>query len=211
MQLRGVFSRQSRQFRELIRGICEIGGLHFSSPGGQFLSILLTACQNFRMGAGKEQLPEWERLLAAEFLGQLNGILTGIRQLRRTEPLDTEMVAGLRVPTLPEIARIKAWLLATRGTVRDYLDTVVLFERLGEDETAAALRRFDEIYTQSNGASPLAEVSERLAAAKPPDLAEIDLSRYRGLQPPWNDWNHVANRGRHWASVAARVVMEDTP
>jgi hypothetical protein len=31
-----------------------------------------------------------------------------------------------------EMARIKAWLLATRYTVRDYLDTVVLFERLGE-------------------------------------------------------------------------------
>ncbi len=64
-------------------------------------------------------------------LEQLDGILTGIRQLRRTTPLETELVAGLRVPTLPEMARIKAWLLATRNTVRDYLDTVVLFERLG--------------------------------------------------------------------------------
>jgi hypothetical protein len=70
-------------------------------------------------------------------LGQLDGILTGIRQLRRTKPLETEIVEGLRVPTLAEMARIKAWLLATRDTVRDYLDTVVLFERLGEDGTIA--------------------------------------------------------------------------
>lgn len=72
-------------------------------------------------------------------LGRLDGIMTGIRQLRRSRPLETEIVAGLRVPTLAEMARIKAWLLATRHTVRDYLDAVVLLERLGE---AAAGERF---------------------------------------------------------------------
>ena len=100
-----------------------------------------------------DELPDWERLLAAErhlqslvpaledlrprfdavlaaleaaagwqtarvqrpvaILGQLDGIMTGIRQLRRTEALESEVVAGLRVPTLAEMARIKAWLLAT--------------------------------------------------------------------------------------------------
>ena len=91
-------------------------------------------------------------------LGQLDGILTGIRQLRRTRPLETEEIAGLRVPTLAEMARIKAWLLATRHTVRDYLDTVVLLERLGEDGAVAAIRPFDAIYRQSGGVPPLAEV-----------------------------------------------------
>ena len=43
------------------------------------------------------------------------------------------MAAGLRVPTLAEMARIKAWLLVTRNTVRDYLDTAGFFERLGEE------------------------------------------------------------------------------
>ena len=169
------------------------------------------------MGPKTDELPDWERLLAAErhlqllvpgatlvggtaaaihgrhdlrdrfdevlatlesvagwqterirrpvlILGQLDGILTGIRQLRRTKPLETELVEGLRVPTLAEMARIKAWLLATRDTVRDYLDTVVLFERLGGEGTVSALRSFDEIYRQDNGASPLAEVSERLSS-----------------------------------------------
>lgn len=144
-------------------------------------------------------------------LGQLEGILTGIRQLRRTRALETELIAGLRVPTLAEMARIKAWLLVTRDTTRDYLDTVVLLERLGEDGTVAALRSFDEIYRQPSGASPLAEVSERLAAAKPRDLAGIDLTSYRGLRPPWNDWDHVTGCGRRWAPIVARVALEDTP
>ena len=141
-------------------------------------------------------------------LGQLDGVLTGIRQLRRTRPLETTEIDGLRVPTLAEMARIKAWLLATRHTVRDYLDTVVLFERLGEDGVVSALEAFDEIYRQPNGASPLVEVAERLAAAAPGDLATIDLRDYRGLRPPWNNWRYVVDRGRHWAPVVARTAME---
>lgn len=224
------------------------------------------------MGSQQEQLPDWERLLAAErhlqhlvpgailvggtaaaiharhrvsmdadhvledlrdrfdevlaaleavagwqtervqrpvlILGQLDGILTGIRQLRRTRPLETEEIAGLQVPTLAEMARIKAWLLLTRQTVRDYLDTVVLFERLGDDGVAAAMRPFDDIYQQAAAASPLAEVAERLAAAAPRDIAAIDLKHYRGLRPPWNVWDHVVARGRYWAQVVARIALE---
>ncbi len=141
-------------------------------------------------------------------LGQLDGILTGVRQLRRTRPLEIEEVAGLRVPTLAEMTRIKAWLLVTRHTVRDYLDTVVLCERLGETGVVQAMRSFDAIYRQPTPGSPLSEVVERLAAAAPSDAAKVDLQRYRALQAPWTDWTHVAARGRHWAQVIARVVLE---
>jgi hypothetical protein len=94
-----------------------------------------------------------------------------------------------------------------RHTVRDYLDTVVLCERLGETGVAQAMRSFDAIYRQPTPASPLAEVVERLAAAAPSDAGEVDLQRYRALQAPWTDWTHVAARGRHWAQVIARVVL----
>jgi hypothetical protein len=140
-------------------------------------------------------------------LGQLDGVLTGIRQLRRVQPLETEEVSGLRVPTLAEMARIKAWLLATRFTTRDYLDVVVLFERLGEEGVREALRRLDEIYPQPSGASVLAEVVERLGSARPVDVAEIDLASYRGLRPPWNDWQHVTSRGRLWAQALADLLL----
>lgn len=143
-------------------------------------------------------------------LGQLDGILTGIRQLRRTRPLETEEVESLRLPTLGEMARIKAWLLATRHTVRDYLDTVVLFERLGEAGVVAALTTFDDLYHQPGGASPLTEVAERLAAAEPSDLPAVDLENYRGLRPPWNEWAHVRARGRHWAERLAALSLLET-
>jgi hypothetical protein len=140
-------------------------------------------------------------------LGSLDGILTGIRQLRRQRPLETEEIAGLRVPTLAEMARIKAWLLVVRLTTRDYLDTVVLFERLGEEEAKKALGPLDKLYPQPNGASVLAELIERLAAARPVDGTEIHLASYRGLKSPWNDWEHLARRGRGWAQVLAVLLL----
>ena len=140
-------------------------------------------------------------------LGRLDGIMTGIRQLRRTRPLETEVVSGLRVPTLAETARIKAWLLATRHTVRDYLDTVVLLERLGEASAREALAPFDEIHWQETGASPLVEVVERLTAGSPSDKPDVELRSYKGLVAPWNDWGHLAARGRHWAGVLGAGLL----
>lgn len=140
-------------------------------------------------------------------LGRLEGVLTGIRQLRRVRALETEEIGGLAVPTLAEMARIKAWLLATRRTTRDYLDTVVLFERLGEEGVRRALAPLDRIYPQESGTSVLAEVAERLGEARPGDLEAIDLASYRGLAPPWNDWRHLRDRGRAWAAVLADLVL----
>jgi hypothetical protein len=141
-------------------------------------------------------------------LGQLDGIMTGIRQLRRTRPLETEILQGLRVPTLAEMARIKAWLLSTRHTVRDYLDTVVLLERLGAEAAIAAFADFEQIYAQES-TSPLAEVVERLAAASPADRPDVDLRGYKGLVAPWNDWSHLAVRGRQWAAVLAAALLRE--
>lgn len=139
-------------------------------------------------------------------LGALDGVATGIRQLRRTAPLEVESIEDLQVPTLPEMARIKAWLLATRSTVRDYLDLVVLLERLGDRGAVEALRSLDSLYPQP-GSSVVVEVADRLAAAAPVDLAEVELASYKGLVAPWDSWPHVASRGRHFAGLLARGLL----
>ena len=141
-------------------------------------------------------------------LGRLDGVLTGIRQLRRTRPLETEVIHGLCVPTLAEMARIKAWLLATRHTVRDYLDTVVLLERLGVARVADAFASFDDLYRQESGAAPLVEVIERLARAVPSDAPQVDLRTYKNLVAPWNDWEHLTARGRHWARALTGAALD---
>lgn len=205
-----------RHLQSIIPGTVLVGGSAAAVHAGHRISMdgdhVLTDLRD-RFGEVLESLEaaagwQTERVQRPVLiLGQLDGVLTGIRQLRRTRPLETEEISGLRVPTLAEMARIKAWLLATRRTVRDYLDTVVLLERLG-NAVAEAMKPFDEIYRQTSGVSPLSEAAEHLAAAAPKDIANIDLQRYRGLRPPWNDWQHTAARGRHWAQVLARVILE---
>lgn len=205
-----------RHLQALVPGAVLVGGtaaaLHVrhrrSSDGDHVLADLRDRFD--AVLATLEAVAGWqsERVLRPVLiLGQLDGILTGIRQLRRSRPLETEVLDGLRVPTLGEMARIKAWLLATRHTVRDYLDLVVLLERLGATGAERALAELDAIYAQPNGASPLAEVAERLAAGTPRDATSVELSSYKGLEPPWTDWAYVVARGRAWAPLFARLAL----
>jgi hypothetical protein len=206
-----------RHLQALVPGTVLVGGTAAALHAGHRISldgdhVATDLADRFdQVLADLEHAAGWETSRVRRpvlILGRLDGILTGIRQLRRVRPLETEEIAGLRVPTLAEMARIKAWLLATRITLRDYLDLVVLFERLGEDGVRKALGTLDEIYPQPSGASVLAEVIERLGEARPIDSAAIDLATYRGLQPPWNDWHYVVARGRLWAQALAPLLLE---
>lgn len=206
-----------RHLQQLIPGTVLVGGtaaaIHAghraSQDGDHVLSDLRDrfdeVLRDLEAAAGWETSRTQRPVL---ILGQLDGVMTGIRQLRRTQPLETEVIEGLRVPTLAEMARIKAWLLVTRYTVRDYLDCVVLLERLGEEGGRAALSLLDKLYAQPTHASVRVELADRLAAAAPTDHAQVDLNTYRSLIAPWNDWEHLQRRGRHWASRVAAWTLE---
>jgi hypothetical protein len=77
-----------------------------------------------------------------QVLGSLDGVETGVRNLIRRRPLEVELLhtphGPVRIPTLAEMARIKAWLVLRRNATRDYLDLVALSVRLG-DRAAAVL------------------------------------------------------------------------
>jgi hypothetical protein len=133
-----------------------------------------------------------------QILGSLDGIMTGVRQLIRTEPLETAEVAvgGVLVtlPTEAEMLRIKGLLILKRNATRDYLDFVALAEHLGEDGTVAALHDFDRLYPQDNGESPLQQLEVQLAQPLPYDLTEMRLSEYKHLTPALHDWAEVKRR-----------------
>jgi hypothetical protein len=136
-------------------------------------------------------------------LGRLDGIDTGIRQLRRRRPLEVETItlpngAHVRVTTLAETIRIKAWLALTRNATRDYVDLVALCDRLGES-AADVLLSLDDYYADQigpDGRRVAAQVARQLADPRPYDLDGLDLSAYRHLAPKWRDWARVRDAAR---------------
>lgn len=143
-------------------------------------------------------------------LGSLDGIETGIRQLIRETPLETEEVevAGekLLLPTRAEMLRIKAVLVLTRNATRDYLDTLAMSEVLGDSGTLSALKDFDRLYPQPNGESPLQQLQIQLANPMPYDLDETDLVQYKNLKAEYQDWSVVKGR----CSALANLIFNHT-
>lgn len=130
-----------------------------------------------------------------QILGSLDGIETGIRQLIRDEPLETTVLDyhgdRLTIPTRAEILRIKAVLILKRNATRDYLDFVALADHMGDEQVVEALGRFDALYPQDSGESPLQQLQVQLANPLPYDLEEVELPEYKNLDPKWHDWNNV--------------------
>lgn len=132
-------------------------------------------------------------------LGSLDGIEAGLRQMRRTRPLETVSVdvspsQSVVVPTEAEMLRVKAYLVVQRNQVRDYLDVVALSAHLGVPAAVDVLRGIDEYYSDrsNESGSVLTALTESLADPQPLDVAVTrELPRYRGLDPAWHDWDAV--------------------
>ena len=148
-----------------------------------------------------EALGDWSMARAQPgkiILGELGGIETGVRQLLRSRPLETEemQLRGKRlvVPTAEEILRIKAWLTLSRNQTRDYLDVAALAERIGLDQAAKMLTAIDDYYADVNR-RPEAVVTQlvrQLSDPRPRDSQVTkQLSKYKELEERWHDWAAV--------------------
>ena len=128
-------------------------------------------------------------------LGSLDGIETGVQQMIREQPLETQeiSVSGVQlvVPTEEELLRIKGVLILKRNATRDYVDFAALSERIGPSRVQEALAQLDQLYPQPNGESALQQLQVQLANPMPYDLENTDLTEYRKLDPKWHDWNRV--------------------
>lgn len=132
-------------------------------------------------------------------LGSLDGVEAGLRQMRRTRPLETaefELDAETRliVPTAPEMLRIKAYLIVQRNFVRDYLDVVALSDAIGIEKAVSVLEEIDNYYDDRSGehGSVLTALVATLADPHPRDTNVIaELPRYKGLAPRWHEWSAV--------------------
>jgi hypothetical protein len=146
-------------------------------------------------------------------MGQLGGVEAGLRQLRRTVPLQTQILtlpggSQVTIPTIEETLRVKAYLVVQRNQVRDFLDLAALSDRLGLDAAANVLRHIDEFYADRSGdaESVGSALVMRLAKPDPKDVRVIEqLPHYKRLSPRWQDWGETtrvcADLAQHMLSV----------
>ncbi|GMA23244.1 hypothetical protein GCM10025864_10030 [Luteimicrobium album] len=132
-------------------------------------------------------------------LGELGGIESGVRQLIRTRPLEVETVRlrsgrPLRVPTMDETLRIKAFLIVKRNQARDYLDVAALADAAGLEHAAAVLTEIDDYYTDGvHDEAPVAsQLVAQLADPRPRDSTVVrSFASYKGVAPKWQRWDNV--------------------
>ena len=132
-------------------------------------------------------------------MGTLWGVEAGLRQMRRSRPLETCEVgvggdAVVVAPTAAETLRVKAYLVVQRNFVRDYLDVVALAEHLTLDVAVAVLSEIDAYYVDRSGepGSVLTSLVLSLAHPSPRDTEVIDeLPHYKGLQARYHSWEVV--------------------
>jgi len=132
-------------------------------------------------------------------MGSLGGVEAGLRQMRRTRPLETCEVdvgngAVVVTPTASEALRVKAFLVVQRNAVRDYIDAVALAEHLGIDNAVEVLSDIDAYYVDRSAeqGSVLTSLVVSLADPKPRD-SEVtnELPRYKGLNERYHRWGDV--------------------
>lgn len=146
-------------------------------------------------------------------LGRLGGIEAGLRQLRRTRPLEVEVIdvdgASLQVPTAAETLRVKAYLVVQRNQVRDYLDVVAMADRYEVAAAAEVLAGIDGYYNdRSNDADGvLTALIQRLSEPNPRDSRVIrQLPNYKGLNPRWHRWTDVVTACQELADAVLEIV-----
>ena len=92
--------------------------------------------------AALESIVGWRtkrRIRGKLVLGEIDNIDAGLRNQRRSAPLETvtlDLPGGrkLKLPTVDEMLRIKAYLVVQRNATRDYLDTAALSHQLAAGE-----------------------------------------------------------------------------
>jgi hypothetical protein len=166
-----------------------------------------------------EREPDWvmNRVTPGKvILGSLGDIEAGVRQLIRKRPLEFEEVhlptgSTVRVPTVDETLRIKAFLIVKRNQVRDYLDVAALSDNMGVEQAASLLGHIDDYYADEtkDGVTVATQVVRQLGDPRPKDTRSLhELPRYKGLDARWQDWRVVREQ---CGMVAAHMLEDNEP
>lgn len=147
------------------------------------------------------ELPEWKESrvhVPVLILGSLQGIEIGFRQLRRSIPLETQIIetpdGKLVVPTIEELLRIKAFLTYNRNATRDFVDFAELSVLFEIHEVGEILIDLDERFSWEKQPSIIVEVAKKLLLPSPFDLddSKSGFAQLRFIDPRLKTWKEVA-------------------
>lgn len=224
-----------RSFREVVRAAARlqqlvpeavlVGGTAAALSAGHRVSfddghVLADLAERFEdILAVLEQSEGWvtERVRPRRvILGNLDGVETGVLQLRRSRPLEVAEVevhgARLRVPTDAEMLRVKAWMIVYRNATRDFLDVAALADRSGLAPAGRVLAGMDSFYDdqRAKGRGVTTQLVRALADPRPFDLDDVDLRAYRKLVERWQDWANVCSTcGQLSAEILGAVTNKE--
>lgn len=100
----------------------------------------------------------------------------------------------LRVPTIDEALRIRAFLIVRRNQTKDYLDLVALTVTMGDVAAAGVLSTLDGCYAdqRGDGMGVASQVARQLSDPRPADQRVTqELNRYKGLDSRWHRWQDL--------------------
>ena len=148
-------------------------------------------------------------------LGQIGDIEAGVRQLIRRTPLEIAeytLPSGrtLRVPTMGETLRVKAFLALKRNQTRDYLDIAARAETMGYERAGQVLSQIDDYYADQRGEGDgvASQVARQLSDPRPVDRSVTrQLSSYKGLAARWHQWSDVV----HACQRLSDLMLEGEP
>lgn len=140
-------------------------------------------------------------------LGERHGIQLGLRQQRRVVEIDAEQVQDLWVPTIEETLRIKAYLATDRQATRDFLDIAALADVLGEEKTVESLSFLNVLYPGEGNQSCLTRFAEVMHQA-PLDLDMVDLRVYKGIKPPYDNWQYIEKKCQDLGKTMLEMEMQ---
>ena len=111
------------------------------------------------------------------------------------------------VPTIQEMLRVKAFLLAERRATRDYIDMAALADRLGVAASLNALASLNLLYPSAVPQSLITRLAEA-CESEPVDLERIPLNSYRQLKAPFTEWAFVAGTCQRLGRALLRQELE---
>lgn len=196
--------RAGVQAQRLVPGSVCVGGTAAALYAGHRISLdtdhlMLALRDHFDdVRSHLEAQPEWKTARVSPpvlILGSIGNVEVGFRQLKRSEPVETQTMqtesGPLVVPTLDEMICMKAFLAYNRNATRDYLDFAALSECASEESVLRSLAKLDARYGALQSASVGLEVAKALCAAAPFDLNEAELPNYKGLTEKWHRWENT--------------------